>query len=179
MADGNDTLAVDSSLFEALFRVKPPDEALTAQLHALGIDAAHLASHYRAAQWRAVVELYRHHLFPDDLGSVGHRKLGLALANAFGGTLTGRLLAATLPLLNPMQLLRRWPRFVRMGRTDVTLNVVELGERSVRLESFDPVDVPMEVNFGLLEYCFERMGERVELKIVSHEAEQYVVHCSW
>jgi hypothetical protein len=78
-----------------------------------------------------------------------------------------------------MQLLRRWPRFVRMGRTDVTLNVVELTDRSARLESFDPVDVPMELNFGLLEYCFERMGERLELKTVSHVGGEAVVLCSW
>jgi uncharacterized protein (TIGR02265 family) len=179
MPDGNDTLAVDGSLLEALFRVKAPDAALAAKLRALDIDATHLATHYRASQWSAVVELYRHHLFPTDLGDVGHRKLGWALANAFGGTLTGRLLIATLPLLNPMQLLRRWPRFVRMGRTDVTLNVVEIDARSVRLESFDPVDLPMEVNFRLLEYCFERMGARVELKVVSHDAGQSVVHCTW
>ena len=51
-----------------------------------------------------------------------------------------------------------------------------------RLESFDPVDpvdLPMEVNFGLLECCFERMGARVELELVSHEAGQPVVHCTW
>ena len=179
MADGNDPLAVDSSLFEALIRIKVPDAALTEKLRALGVDPTNLAASYRATQWRAVIDVYREHLYPQDLAPVGHRKLGWALANAFGGTLTGRLLGATLPLLNPMQLLRRWPRFVRMGRTDVTLNVVELDHRSVRLESSDPVDVPMELNFGLLEYCFERMGERLELKTLSHVGGDAVVLCSW
>ncbi len=172
-------LAADSSLFDALFRVRAPAGELERGLRALGVDPTQLAPRYTAQQWRDAVELYRVHLFPEELSPMAHRKLGYALAHAYAQTLSGRLLSLTLPMLDPLQLLRRWPRFVRMGRTDVTLHVTELSDRAVQIESMDPVGMPMELNFGLLEFCFERMGHRPTLRWEARPTGELVATCAW
>ncbi|MFO0598765.1 MAG: DUF2378 family protein [Myxococcaceae bacterium] len=150
-------LPVDGSVFEALFRVAAPEGALGAKLEALGIALDPGGRRFSAQQWLGALHAYREALFP---GPDGFRQLGAALARAFGDTFSGRLILIALPMLSPLQLLRRWPRFVRVGRTDVVLEVVELGERAVAIDSIDPVEVPMELNLGLLEHVFSLLGER-------------------
>lgn len=174
-----DSLGADGSLFEALFRVRAPEGPLLASLKALGVDPVSLEPKYRAQVWAQAVSLYREHLFPNHLGPEGHRRLGYELARGFAKTVPGMLLHATLPLLNPQQLLRRWPRFVRMGRTDVTITVTETGSRSADIFSIDPVDIHPEVNLGLFDFAFERMGETPRFVVVPRGEGEVLVHCSW
>jgi uncharacterized protein (TIGR02265 family) len=105
-------------------------------------------------------DLYRDQLFPLDY-TTGYRRLGYALAQGYASTFSGRMFLVALPMLTPLQLLWRWPRFVRMGRTDVELDVTELGPRAITITSRDPVDVPMDLNLGLLDFIFEKMKVRV------------------
>ena len=179
MHGGCASAAVDSSLFEALFRVAAPEGVLAERLMTLGIEPSHLAQRYSGAQWTQALDVYRAHLFPAVLAHEGNRKLGRALGEGYGSTLTGRLLLATFSMLSPLQLLRRWPRFIRMGRTDVVINVTETGDRSASIASLAPAAVPMEINYGLLEFAFERMGERVTLVSENGSNGEMVVHCTW
>lgn len=158
------TLPVDGSLFEALFRLAPPEGALGERLHALGVSADAGSRRFTAEQWLRTLHLYREHLFPGDTAT-GFRQLGGALARAFGSTFSGRLILLALPMLTPMQLLRRWPRFVRVGRTDVELEITELDARAVVISSRDPVNVPMDVNLGLLDFVFDLLGERARFEL--------------
>jgi uncharacterized protein (TIGR02265 family) len=174
------TLPVDGSLFEALFHLHAPTGELVTKLAALGIDVAHARSQrYRPEQWRDAVLVYRDHLFPLDFTPAGFRKLGYALGQSYGTTLSGRLMVLALPMLSPLQLLRRWPRFVRMGRTDVVLDITELGPRAAVITSRDPVDVPMELNLGLLDFVFEKMGERVSFESQVLASGEVAVTCRW
>ncbi len=171
-------LPVDGSLFEALFRLRAPDAALAQKLEALGVPLNSPARH-RADQWRAALELYRLHLFPDDLQADGSRKLGRALAEAYGATIPGRLLLIALPMLSPLQWLRRWPRFIRMGRTDVVIDVTEVDANTVVITSLDPVNVPMEINLGLLDFVFEKMGHAVQFEQRALPTGEVSVTCRW
>lgn len=159
-------LPVDGSLFEALYRLRAPAGALAERLLALGVDPTTHARRYRADQWKAALTLYRDELFPLDY-TTGYRRLGYALAQAYAATFSGRLFMVALPMLTPLQLLRRWPRFVRMGRTDVELDVHEDGPHCLTVVSRDPHGVSIDVTHGMLDFVFERMGARVQ---VSDEA---------
>lgn len=171
-------LPVDGSLFEALFRLAKPEGELGARLTTLGIGPDAGAHRFTAQQWLAGVNTYREHLFPNE-PATGFRKLGYALAKSYGDTFSGRLILLALPMLSPMQLLRRWPRFVRVGRTDVELEVTELDERAVVISSRDPLDVPMDVNLGLLEFVFELLRETPRFD-VEHTADRWIrVTCRW
>lgn len=172
-------LGCDGGLFEALFRLEAPTGALLDGLRALGIDAHDLAPRYRSTQWVQALALYRAHLFPCLPVEAGNRHLGLALGRAYAHSVPGRVFLATLPLLNPQQLLRGWPRFVRMGRTDVVINVTETGKRSAEIHSVDPVAVPTEINLGLLDFVFEGMKEVPHFRVETVSSEEVRVHCSW
>jgi uncharacterized protein (TIGR02265 family) len=174
-----EALGCDGSLFEAVFRVEPPTGVLRAGLVALGIDPRNLAPKYRSTLWVQALALYRAHLFPSLPVAAGNRQLGVALARGYGQTISGALLVATLPLLRPQQLLRQWPRFVRMGRTDVTLEVTETGARSADIHSIDPVGVPAELNLGLLDFAFERMKEVPTYRVEGSGPQDVLVHCAW
>lgn len=169
----------DGALFEALFRVRAPEGPLLAGLKALGVDPVALEPRFRSRVWAQALTLYRGQLFPELTVDEGHRKLGFELARGYGQTVPGMLLMVTLPLLNPSQLLRRWPRFVRMGRTDVSLTVTETGPRSADIHSIDPVGVPPEINLGLFDFAFERMNETPRFVVVPRTLEEVLVHCSW
>lgn len=158
------SLPVDGSLFEALFRLAAPEGALGARLLELEVPPDAKSHRFTAQQWLETLKVYRAHLFPGDEAD-GFRRLGRALASAFGATFSGRLILLALPMLSPLQLLRRWPRFVRVGRTDVELEVLELDPRAVVIVSRDPVNVPMDVNLGLLDYVFEQLGERPRFEL--------------
>jgi uncharacterized protein (TIGR02265 family) len=171
-------LPVDGSVFEALFRLAKPEGALGAKLEALGVRADAGAHRFRAEQWLGALRVYREHLHPHE-PTTGFRTLGYALAKAYGATFSGRLMLLALPMLSPMQLLRRWPRFVRVGRSDVELEVTEHGERGAVIASRDPVDVPMELNLGLLDFVFEVLGERPQFD-VERAADGWIrVTCRW
>jgi uncharacterized protein (TIGR02265 family) len=173
-------LPVDGSLFEALFHLHAPTGVLAEKLQGLGVGVDHArARRYRPEQWRDALLLYRDHLFPLDFTPAGFRKLGFALGQSYGSTLSGRLLSLALPMLSPMQLLRRWPRFVRMGRTDVDIDIAEHGPRAVVITSRDPVDVPMELNLGLLDFVFEKMGEKVTFESRTLPTGEVAVTCRW
>lgn len=167
--------STDASLFEALLRLYRPDAALDAQLKAAGVDLDHLARKYRPEQWATAVGLYTRALYPD--GDV--RRFGRDFAAAFGDTLTGTLVKATLPLIGPARLLERWPLFVRIGRPDVVLTVKRVGPNAFEIHSVDPVRIPAAFNLGLLDYVFETMKVRATLTL-AHDADgEARVHCSW
>ena len=169
----------DGSLLEALFRITRPEGELLAALRALNIDPDQLAAKYTSRQWVQALELYRRHLFSSLDVAEGNRKLGHALAMGFTQTISGTLLLATLPLFSPQRLLRNWPRLVRMGRTDVELDVTETGPRSADIHSKDPVDVPAALNLGMLEFAFERLGVRARFEVELLGPGEVVMHCSW
>lgn len=172
-------LPVDGSLVEALLRLLPRDTATVQRLAALGLDPDTAGkTRFTAEQWRTAVELARDVLFGADLAT-GYRRLGHALATAYGSTLAGKLMVLALPMLSPMQLLRRWPRFVRVGRTDVELDVTEVDERCVVITSRDPVDVPMELNLGLLDFVFEALGHRPRYEVATLPGGEVAVTIRW
>ena len=156
-----------------------PDPALTRRLAELGIDVTQLAPRYRSAQWAQAIVLFREAMFPTLPPAEADRKLGYAFASSFTQTLSGALLAATLPLFSPAHLLQRWPRFVRMGRTDVTITVTETGPKSFTIHSVDPAGVSAAFNLGLFDFIFERMKVPVTLLIEREGGGEALVRCSW
>ncbi|MFT3711853.1 MAG: DUF2378 family protein [Archangium sp.] len=172
------SLPVDGSVFDALFRLAKHEGAFGAKLSAIGVGPDASQHRFTAEQWLATLNAFREELHPYE-PKTGFRKLGYALAQAYGGTFSGKLIHLALPMLSPMQLLRRWPRFVRVGRADVELEVTELGERGVLIASRDPVDVPMDVNLGLLDFVFELLGETPSFE-VEPAADRWIrVTCRW
>ena len=167
--------STDASLFEALLRLHRPDAALTAQLAALGVDVHHLARKYRPDQWAAALALFQQAFYPDG----DHRRFGYEFAGAFGDTLTGTLVKATLPLIGPKRLLERWPVFVRIGRPDVALTVKAVGPRAFEIHSVDPVRVPTGFNLGLLDCVFEHMGTRATLTLEHDVDGEARVRVAW
>lgn len=169
----------DGSLFEALERMHAPDAALRQRLGALGVDLDRLDGAYPSSQWAGAVKLFREARYPELEEKAGLRRLGYDFAKAFGQTVSGALLLATLPLFGPENLLNRWPRFVRMGRTDVVLTVTSAGPHSISIHSVDPALVPAVFNIGMFDFVFERMRAQVTIALVSEDGPVAVMEFSW
>jgi hypothetical protein len=77
-----------------------------------------------------------------------------------------------------MTLLMRWPRFVKLGRSDMTFVATKTGERSVDLYASDPAGVPMGFSLGLFEFIFGRMKTQVAMS-GEETGSEFTIHLSW
>ncbi len=177
--DDHQLRGADGSLFEAIARAHRPDAALTEKLSELGVDLGRLEINYRAPVWAQALELFRAARYPALPAEQGYRRLGFDFAQSYSQTMVGALLIATLPLLGPARLLHRWPRFVRMGRTDVTLTVTESGPNAISVHSIDPARVPAAFNLGIFDYVFERMKVKVTMQVEREAGDEALVHYRW
>ena len=173
-----DVLGTEGSMLEGLFRALPPDPKLIQALAGIGVDVKKLQPKYRSTQWRQVLELFRAHHFPGLPAKVGDQKIGFEFGRGFQDTIGGKMVLAALPMLTPMSLLMRWPRFVKLGRSDVVFTATKTGERSVDLHATDPAGVPMGFSLGLFQFIFGRMKAQVAAS-GEESAAEFTIHLSW
>ena len=178
MADSPEALGTEGSMLEGLFRALPPDPKLVQALAGIHVDVKKLEPKYPSTQWRQVLEFFRGHLYPDLPVAVGDQKIGFEFGRGFQDTIGGKMVLAALPMLTPMTLLMRWPRFVKLGRSDVVFTATKTGERAVDLHATDPAGVPMGFSLGLFQFVFGRMKTQVAMS-GEESASEFTIHFTW
>jgi uncharacterized protein (TIGR02265 family) len=166
-------------MVEGLFRARPADEALAQKLAKLGVDLKRLEPRYPSLTWAKVLETTRLHWFPSLNADDGTYQVGLEFARGFQQTIGGKLVVATLPLLRPLTLLQRWPRMVKLGRSDVDFTATKTSSNSARIDSMDPAGVSPYFSVGILAFIFERLKVTPRLRVERPTPTSFVLHYEW
>ncbi len=124
-----------ATVFECLFvRGLNADGALAELLLAEGVNLRDLEREYPIRVLNRCLDLTCAQLYPDLPVEDARERLGRAFVQGFVTTLMGRAVAAGLPLLGPVRYLRRFPDHVRLDDSPLRVTLVQLGERSFRME---------------------------------------------
>lgn len=169
----------EGSMIEGLLRARPADEGLVKTLATLGIDVKRLEPKLPSKTWAKVLEAVRQYWFPALGPDEGTTKVGYEFARGFQETIGGKIVLAALPMLNPHTLLLRWPRFVKLGRSDVVFSAEKVGPKAVRLESTDPAAISPYFSVGILGFIFERLRVTPRVRVERHGAERFTLHYEW
>ena len=166
-------------MVEGLFRARPADETLAHALLKLGVDVKRLEPKYPSLTWAKVLEAVRLHWFPGLGPDDGMYQVGLEFSRGFQSTIGGKMVLATLPLLSPMTLLMRWPRLVKLGRSDLDFSATQVGPKAVRIDSTDPAAVSPHFSVGILAFMFERLKVSPRLRVERRSQESFSLHYEW
>ncbi|QRN99283.1 DUF2378 family protein [Archangium violaceum] len=148
---------IPSSVFEGLFvRGLEPNSQLARALETEGYDPRCPEVDYPLQVWKRCVALARD-LVCGELGDAdAYRLLGRKLTTGFAETLVGRVAAVALPMIGPARVVERLPRYLAMmGRQDLEVQMVSVGERARRVTILDIHNRP-EFIAGALEVALER-----------------------
>lgn len=169
----------EGSMIEGLLRARPADEGLVKALASLGIDVKRLEPRLPSKKWAQVLEAVRQCWFPSLDADEGITKVGYEFARGFQETIGGKIVLATLPMLNPHTLLLRWPRFVKLGRSDLLSSAEKVGPKAVRLDSTDPAAISPYFSVGILGFIFERLRVTPRVRVERHGPERFTLHYEW
>lgn len=169
----------EGSMFEGLFRARAPDVELSKALRELGVDVTRLSPQYPSLTWAKSLAAVRRAWYPELNEDDGMRRIGVDFATGFQHTIGGKLVLATLPLLNPRMVLLRWPRMVKLGRSDMLYDAAQLGPRAVRLEATDPAGVSPWFSVGILDYLFERLKVTPRVRVEVPSPFSFVLVYEW
>jgi uncharacterized protein (TIGR02265 family) len=152
--------------FEGLFlRGLEPSEDLRLALGGIGVELDALEPRYPSTVWIAAIDLARSYLAgvsgdPD----VTERLLGRACFDGALRTLSGRLLAVTIPLMTVRSILARLELYLRMGRDDLSVDFHE-DAAGYCLRVTDPATARPQFFAGLVEAALDLTGGRYALTV--------------
>jgi len=154
----------DRSMFEGLFlralRVEPAS-ALAVDLAGVGFDVMHLQPQYDISIWVASVDIAWRHVYPDQDRDEAWRLLGRRFIEGYFETAIGAVIAAALPFMCASRFVERVPFFLRTGLRGSSCEV-DLCQPGHAVLTFNgPHSRSAILMQGVLEVCFERLGERV------------------
>jgi uncharacterized protein (TIGR02265 family) len=147
---------IPSSVFEGLFvRGLEPHAALARALAAEGYDPKCPEMDYPIQVWKRCVALARDLVYGELSDAEAYRLLGRKLSAGFANTLVGRVAAVALPMIGAARVVERLPRYLTMmGRPDLVVQLVPVGERARRITFLDLHNRP-ELVAGALEVALE------------------------
>lgn len=153
----------EGSMFEGLFLRALEVErgsALAAELKSAGFDLTQICPSYDIAVWVACVDVAWRHVYPLQTRDEAWRLLGRRFIEGYFKTALGAVIAATLPFMRPTRFIERVPFFLRtgLGGSRCEVDLVGPGHAVVRL--YGPHPRSATLLGGVLEVCFERLGER-------------------
>ncbi len=125
--------------FEAMFAEGGVslDDALSAELHAAGLDLSHPRPAYPLALLRAMIDVVRRHAFAALPPEEGFREVGRRWVLGFKHTPLGWVFRASAPLFGPDRTLQTLPRYLTSVREDLPLRVYQEGAGRYRLVCAD------------------------------------------
>ncbi len=150
-------LRIPSCVFEGLFvRGMQPHPALAQALAQEGYDPRCPEVDYPVQVWKRCVAIARDLAYGELGDAEAYRILGRKLTEGFVETLVGRVAAVALPMVGPARVIERLPRYLAMmGRPDLTVHLVAMGERARRVSIPDTHNRP-ELIAGAIEAGLER-----------------------
>ncbi len=154
----------DGSMFEGLFlralRVEPGSE-LAVDLCRVGFDVTRLQSHYDISVWVASVDVASRHVYPQEDRDEAWRLLGRRFIEGYFKTAIGAVIAAAIPFMRASRFVERVPFFLRTGLRGSSCEVDFCGPGHAVLRFIGPHSRSAILMGGVLEVCFEQLGEQV------------------
>ncbi|WNG20444.1 DUF2378 family protein [Cystobacter fuscus] len=166
-------LRIPSCVFEGLFvRGMQPHAALAKALAQEGYDPRCPEVDYPLQVWKRCVSQARYLAYGTLSDDEAYRALGRQLSEGFAKTPLGRIAAVGLPMMGPARALERLPRYLgMMGRSEVQVQAISLGERSRRV-SISDIHNPPEIYVGAIEVVLEYAHARQPLIHVDDRSPQ-------
>ncbi len=168
------------SMFEALFiRVLKPEGAFASGLQAVGYDVANPQPEYPTSVWVKSLEVACQRMFRGESPSRAYRKLGRQFTEGFLSTLAGKIVAVAMPFMNAESFLKKMPRYMRLGRSDVPMEVTFPSAGSALAKLTDPFGVPADFMAGVLEVGLEKVRSPGQVEVKVLDATHYELHIRW
>lgn len=169
------------SMFEALFtRALTPEGEFLAALREAGFDPQKPRAEYPTEVWVKALEIARKHVFPNETPQVAYRKIGRRFTDGFLSTLAGKVVLVALPFMNPASFMKRMPRYLQMGRNDMSMEVeVQETNRTATAHLTDPFAVPPDFMAGILEVGLEKLKASGGVQVRVVDPRHYVLELHW
>lgn len=162
----------EAFVFESFFlRSLDTPAELRRALLGTGVELDALLARYPSPVWIAAIDLARSYLYAGSSSlEAAERELGRKFLAGYFRTVTGRILSAVLPLMTPSALMQRLPRYVRMRRSDLQIDVEDQGPGVTCLRVCDPATARPWFFAGMVEAGLERLGSPCRLTVVPRDA---------
>jgi uncharacterized protein (TIGR02265 family) len=168
---------IPARCFDALRRGLPPDDRFTAELRELGYDPDAVEPEYPAHLWHRCLELAARRFFSGLSRDRAYRELGQRFARGIVQTPVGSALAAA-PFDTPERLLTQIPRYISIGRPDLSVIVQAEGHRRWRLDCTEPEPLP-DFMTGLVEGSMRRLGVEPSICAIPSPHADYALTVQW
>jgi uncharacterized protein (TIGR02265 family) len=171
--------SVQQSIFEGLFikMLKPTGEFADDLLRA-GYDIKRQERFYPESVFKACVRVACKHVYPGMAEGEAMRLLGRRFIEGFLDTIAGRIVAVSLPVLGPVGLIKRLPRFWAMGNKGLKVEVRQESARHwfVVIHSHNALG---DFDAGFVSYLLERMGVEPKVEVIERLEAYNTLSVSW
>ena len=167
-------------MFEALFtRALEPTGAFADALRAVGYDLEHTQPQYPTSVWVASLAVTRQHAFANLDDAAAYRAIGERFMGSFLDTLAGKVVAVALPFLGPQAFLKRIPRYLTMGRSDLRWEVQLEEPKRLVAHLHDPYSVPAHFLAGIIDKAMKLIRAPAEIRVVPKSATASELDIRW
>ncbi|QSQ22381.1 DUF2378 family protein [Pyxidicoccus parkwayensis] len=167
-------------MFETLFVKGLRAEGVLADLLlAEGVDVRDLETEYPIRVLNRCVDVACGHLFPDLPLEDARLRVGRSFVQGFVQTLMGRVVAAGLPMLGPVRYLKRFPDHVLMDGSPLRVTLVQVGERSFRMEFRNEFLVMSGFMTGVLQEWLKLTHTEATITTERHSPMSFDLHIAW
>ncbi len=167
-------------VFECLFlKGLNADGALAGLLRAEGVDVHSLEREYPIRVLNRCVDVTCAHLYPDLPIEDARLRLGRSFVQGFVQTLMGRVVAAGLPMLGPVRYLKRFPDHVLLDDSPLKVALVQLGERTFRMEFRNDFQVMSGFMSGVLLEWLKLARAEATITSERHSPMSFDLHITW
>lgn len=170
---------IAQSVFEGLFiHGLKPDKEFHAELTRAGYDVRNQKSTYPVEVWNQALLIGSRRCFPDLSLPEAERKLGQRFMIGFFSTITGKLIAVTLPIIGAQGLAKRLPRFWSSAGHGVALTTREIEPGHWHIEMTDPTPHP-DFDSGVIDAAFDRVKANATVTVTARRANGYSAEVRW
>ncbi|MFP2907598.1 DUF2378 family protein [Pyxidicoccus sp. 3LFB2] len=169
-----------ANVFEDLYlRGLHADGALANLLRAEGVELRSLDAEYPIRVVNRCLDVTCEYLYPDLPIEDARLRLGRIFVQGFVQTLMGRVVAAGLPMLGPVRYLKRFPDHVLMDGSPLRVTLVELGERTFRMEFRNEFQVQSGFMSGVLLEWLKLARAEATITTERHSPMSFDLHITW
>ena len=172
---------IKRSVLEGLFKhmvLVTPGTPFAAALHEAGYDITRPEPFYSSSVLQGVLAVAGRELFPDHKPPQAQWAVGRLFVSGYFKTLTGRTVAALLPVFGTEGLIKQLPRFFLTGNGSSVITVSPQGERTWHFELRDPYP-SAEFAGGIIEEVLLRSGIKPQVTVAVREPERFVLQLCW
>jgi uncharacterized protein (TIGR02265 family) len=169
-----------ATVFDCLFiKGLRADGALAELLRAEGVELRSLNAEYPIRVLNRCVDATCAHLYPDLELEDARLRLGRSFVQGFVQTLLGKAVAVGLPMLGPVRYLKRFPDNVLMDDSPLRVSLVQLGERTFRMEFRNEFQVLSGFMSGVLLEWLKLARAEATITTERHSPMSFDLHISW